>query len=70
MNMYPMNSDEMQERITKLEDDLAEIKDMLMFIRDTMVNADSTITKVAGEVMPSVQQLMKSPMLKMLGVKL
>ena len=34
----------------------------------TLVNADGTITKVAAEVMPTINELMQSPMLKMLGV--
>ena len=59
-----------EERIELLENELKEIKAHLEFISTTLVNADSTITKVASEVMPTVTQLMASPMLKMLGVKL
>lgn len=56
------------ERIDAIELDLKEIKETLQFIKDTMVNADATITKVASEVMPTINELVQSPMLKMLGV--
>jgi hypothetical protein len=56
------------ERINAIEADLKEIKETLAFVKDTMVNADTTITKVAGEVMPTINELVNSPMLKMLGV--
>jgi hypothetical protein len=60
---------EIEHRIQVLEDNLVDIKDTLEFIKITMVNADTTITKVAAEVMPTISSLMESPMLKMLGGK-
>lgn len=48
---------------------LAEIRAELNFIRDTIVKADTTISTVASQVMPTVNDLMKSPLLKMLGMK-
>jgi len=55
-------------RIAAIESDLKEIRETLTFVKDTLVNADTTITKVAAEVMPTINELMQSPMLKMLGV--
>lgn len=43
--------------------------DHLEFIKETIVKADTTITKVAAEVMPTINQLMESPMIKMLAGK-
>lgn len=48
---------------------LSEIRETLVFVKDTIVKADTTITSVAEQVMPTINDLMKSPMLKMLGVK-
>lgn len=66
--MDPRNSNEVttEERFDTLEIELREIKTTLEFIKDTIVNADRTISKVANEVMPTLDGLMKSPMLKML----
>lgn len=64
----PLVDEEIHNRIMALESDLSEIKETLTFIKDTIVNADTTITKVAAEVMPTINELMQSPMLKMLGV--
>ena len=55
-------------RLKTVETDIGEIKETLSFIKDTLVNADGTISKVAAEVMPTINELMQSPMLKMLGV--
>lgn len=52
--------------IHKIEGELAEIKESLAFIKDTMIRADTTIAKVAEQVMPTLDELMKSPMLRML----
>jgi hypothetical protein len=57
------------ERITAIETDLREIKETLEFVKETIVKADTTITKVAADVMPTINSLMESPMLKMLGGK-
>lgn len=64
-----MTDDEFDERIDRLEKQFDEIHDMLSFISETMVKADTTITKIAAEVMPTINGLMESPMLKMLGGK-
>jgi prefoldin subunit 5 len=56
------------EAIENLQAELDEIKATLNFIKDTIVKADTTITTVADQVMPTVNELMNSPMLKMLGV--
>jgi hypothetical protein len=55
-------------RIDALEENLTEIRDSLAFIKSTLVKSDETITKVAAEVMPTINELIQSPMLKMLGV--
>lgn len=57
------------DRITALEEQYKEIQETLNFIRVTIVNADTTITRVSAEVMPTINSLMESPMLKMLGGK-
>lgn len=64
-----MDQEEMETRILDIQADLTEMKETLAFIKSTMVNADTTITKVAAEVMPTINSLMESPMLKMLGGK-
>lgn len=56
------------EQLTHIESELAEIRKDLTFIRDHIVKADATISLVAEQVMPTIDELMKSPMLKMLGV--
>jgi hypothetical protein len=56
------------QRIENMELELKDIKQTLDFIKETIVKADTTITKVAGEVMPTINELVQSPMLKMLGV--
>jgi hypothetical protein len=58
-------SDEMDTRLYKIEKELVECKAMLVAISETLVKADTTITKVAAEVMPTLDGLLKSPMLKM-----
>lgn len=56
-------------RLKQIEIELMEIKSSLDFIRETIVKADTTITTVAEQVMPTVNDLMSSPLLKMLGMK-
>jgi hypothetical protein len=56
-------------RLAEIENDLKEIKETLEFVKATIVKADTTITNVADQVMPTVNDLMKSPLLKMLGMK-
>lgn len=65
--------EEFNDRMVQMEDDMrfvkAELDDIsttLAFIKDTMIRADSTIAKVAEQVMPTLDELMKSPMLRML----
>lgn len=64
-------ADEMtvDERLDAVSAELAEIRKTLDFIEQTIVKADTTITKVAAEVMPTINQLMESPMIKMLAGK-
>lgn len=54
------------ERITQIEQSLDEIRIDLSFIREHIVKSSEVIEKVAKEVMPTVDALTKSPMLKML----
>lgn len=58
-----------EERFDAIERELSEIKSTLDFIRNTIVKADTTITTVAEQVMPTVNSLLESPMVKMLGLK-
>lgn len=53
-------------QLDDMQRQLDEIKVTLDFIKDTIVRADSTIDKVAAEVMPTLNQVMESPMLRML----
>lgn len=53
-------------RIRSIEYQLEEIGKTLEFIKNTIVRADSTIDKVAAEVMPTLNQVLESPMLRML----
>lgn len=53
-------------QIQSIQEDLNHIKDELKFIRETIVKADTTITTVGEQVMPTLNGLMNSPMLKML----
>lgn len=57
---------DMECRITRVELELTEIKGQLADIKETLVNSKSVIDKVAAEVMPTLNALMQSPMLKML----
>jgi prefoldin subunit 5 len=59
---------EYEEAIGGIEKDLDEIKATLDEIREYIVRADKTIATVAEQVMPTIDQLTKSPLLKMLGV--
>jgi len=56
-------------RLNQIELELMEIKVTLDFVRETIVKADATIATVAAEIMPTVQDIMKSPLIKMLGMK-
>ncbi len=55
-----------EDRITAVEVQLEEIRETLAFIKETIVKADTTISAVAEQVMPTVNMLMDHPMLKML----
>lgn len=66
---HPCGENDVETRMILMQMDLSEIKDTLDFVMRTIVKADTTITKVAAEVMPTVDELMKSPILKMLGMK-
>jgi hypothetical protein len=52
-----------------IQKQLDEIKETLSFIKETMVKADATITKVADQVEPTIDGLLKSPLIKMLMPK-
>lgn len=56
-------------QITAMQADLDEIKETLAAIKEAMVNTETVVRKVAAEVMPTIESLMKSPMLKMLMPK-
>lgn len=60
---------EMDLRISKIESDLSDIQKTLDNIMGILVKADQTITSVAEQVMPTINELMQSPILKMLGMK-
>ncbi len=55
-----------EDRISEIERQLAEIRETLSFVKDTIVKADSTISAVAEQVMPTVNMLMDHPMVKMM----
>ncbi len=57
------------EQLESLTQEIAEIKETLDFIRETIVKADTTISTVAEQVMPTVNSLLESPMVRMLGLK-
>lgn len=48
---------------------LQTIDARLTRIEDMITRADKAISTIADQVMPTIDQLTKSPMLKMLGVK-
>lgn len=58
-----------EEKIDSLLAEHARMREDLEFIRATLVKADATISKVSAEVMPTLDSLLKSPMLKMLMPK-
>lgn len=58
-----------EDRISAMESELAEIRVQLDAILETLVKADTTITKVADEVKPTLDALLKSPLIKMLMPK-
>jgi len=62
-------ADPTAERLTKIEQDLAEIRETLTLVKDTMLKADAAIATIAAQVMPTIDQLTKSPLIKMLGMK-
>lgn len=64
-----MTDEEFMSKLNVIEAELMEARREISFIKDTIIKADATITKVASEVMPTVEALTKSPMLKMLMPK-
>lgn len=60
---------ETEQRLRDIGAELTEIKETLAFIKETIVKADTTITTVAAEVMPTITQLMENPMIKMIAGK-
>jgi len=55
-----------EDRIAGLEAQLAEMQKTLEDIQQVLVNADATITKISDEVKPTLDQVLASPMLRML----
>lgn len=53
-------------QIQMIQEDLTEMKQTLAFIKENIVRGADVIEKVGKEVMPTVDALTKSPMLKML----
>lgn len=53
-------------QLTSMQLQLDEIKETLDFIKETIVRADTTIEKVAAEVTPTLNQVLESPLLRML----
>ena len=64
-----MTNEEIEDMLASLTAQHIEIRKDLEFIRETLVKADATITKVSAEVMPTLESVMQSPMLKMLMPK-
>jgi hypothetical protein len=54
------------EDIMQIKADIRDMKATLEFLKTTVISADTTITKVAADVMPTLNSVMESPMLKML----
>jgi chemotaxis regulatin CheY-phosphate phosphatase CheZ len=54
------------DQIADLAFQIAEMKETLDFVKEHIVKSAATIEKVGAEVMPTLDSLMKSPMLKML----
>lgn len=61
--------DRLFDQIDNMEKELEEVHKELQFIKETIVKADTTIAKVAAEVMPTVNSLMEHPMLKVFAGK-
>lgn len=55
-----------EERLARIEEDLGEIRETLVYVKEHIVKSAEVIEKVGKEVMPTLDNLMKSPMLKML----
>lgn len=73
---FDPDPDYWDKRIMQVENDLREIKDMLNTIRSMVEDTQSdirlsktVIDKVAAEVMPTINSLMESNMIKMLMPK-
>jgi hypothetical protein len=64
-----MSNEEMEDMMVSMTKQLIGMRADLDFIRETLVKADTTISKVSAEVMPTLDSLLKSPMLKMLMPK-
>ncbi len=55
--------------IVRIDTELKEIRATLDLVKETMLRADAAIANIAGQVMPTIEELSKSPLLKMLGMK-
>lgn len=66
VNAIAEHNERVERKIFELETQLKEIKETLAAIKQTLVNTEGIVQKVAAEVMPTIDSLVKSPMLKML----
>ena len=64
-----MSDDQFTAQLAALEAELKDIKVTLAFIEEQIVKSSNVIDKVSAEVMPTINSLMESPMLKMLGMR-
>jgi hypothetical protein len=55
--------------LIQIDQTLTDLERRIANMESKMTSTESVIQKVAAEVMPTINQLMESPMLKMLGVK-
>lgn len=60
---------EMQQQLAEIEQQLTEMRQDLAIVFETINKAETVIARVGDEVMPTLDKIIKSPMLKMLGVK-
>lgn len=58
----------LQGELAQVKESLADIKESLIFVSGMMAKADEVISSVTKEVMPTIEALTNSPMLKMLGI--
>ncbi len=59
----------LEDRVIQLTDRVMTLENTTQEILGLIRKADETISKIAVQVMPTIEDLMKSPLLKMLWVK-